>query len=120
MMRTRQKVLIKAQELVSGGWCKGTMARDSMGLPCATLSAVAVKFCAAGAIERAARDVLFAGRNSLDVHEAMQVTQAALEAENDLKDVLGTDRLDLWNDSSARTLQNITEAMATAAGKEAA
>ncbi len=55
----QHQIISRALELVSneGTWAKGALARRADGMPCAPMHPRAVRFCAVGALQRAAGEL---------------------------------------------------------------
>src|SRR4051812_1099310 len=80
-------VIERAIKLIESGWCQCTEARDADEDRVSWCSKRAVRFCAMGAIKRAARDVtgrkdVKLARNIIRSFDAM--TEAGIMAVNDL------------------------------------
>lgn len=92
-------ILRKAAALVRKGWCKGSPARDSLGLVVGPLDEDAVEFCAIGAIQRVCRALTADG---------------AWEARRALREVIGME-IAPWNDGIARDAEQVARAFEEAA-----
>ena len=96
------QVLKAARKLIAAGWTRNTYARRKDGTPCNERSPVAARFCAMGAIDRAAGDAIL----------------AHLQARNVLREFMG-DNVVAFNDTStkARVLAAFDKAIASASKK---
>jgi len=111
------EVLTRARELVRAGWEQGVSARDENGNVCGPLDARAATFCALGAIDRAADEVLGRPRTR-GVGITADVVQLSVNAAAVLREEIefqyGEVQVSSWNDFEARTVAEVAQAFADA------
>jgi hypothetical protein len=78
----QQQIIARALEIISDEsmWTRGSMARTTDGKACACLDPLAVRFCAVGALCRAAGELL--SSNGFD--RALEAEHLVLAANNEL------------------------------------
>ena len=94
MNNNERKVLILARGLVKAGWCRGSMAKNRRGVGCSPTAHEAVRFCAHGAIKRAA----------VDYRVDETVVSCYLKRALSVPSLLGT-----WNDAPTRTKKEVLD-----------
>ena len=110
MPDTAEQILIRAAQLVEQGWCRFSAAQDDLGTPLRDpLSPNAVKWCAIGALCRAAGGG-FTEPNGLEL-------EAERRLGNYLMDRFGTAHLSHWNDGIAHDAIEVAAALRAAAAE---
>ena len=81
----QQQIIARALEIISdeSKWTRGAMARLADGKPCGCLDPRAVCFCAVGALNRSAGEILAANR----FYHASEAEHEVLAANNELRDL---------------------------------
>src|SRR5271169_2631949 len=79
----QQQIIARALEIISdeSKWTRGSMARMADGKACACLNPRAVRFCAVGALNRAAGEILAANR----FYHASEAEHEVLAANNEAR-----------------------------------
>jgi hypothetical protein len=97
-MSKKLEILKAARELLArpNGWCQDTFATTELGNTCSVLSDVAARFCAAGALDRAAMVEVYGNRNGLEA-------EAVADALNAEAVRFGFVNLPDFNDATDRT-----------------
>jgi|SRR5690606_34808907 len=97
----KSEIMTYAKDLIEKGWCKRHSATDKFGNITGTTSECAENFCTAGAIWRAAHDVLpFSTYNTLVINELIIDFLSA----NKIKSIPD------WNDRWYRTKKSVLKA----------
>jgi hypothetical protein len=96
-----EQMLADAYELVLGGWCQGSSARDEMGRAIEPSSAFARRWSAAGALERVWRRSPEEGDLALEAFERANLALAAA-----IRDVPQR-----WNDGHGRSCAEVLAAL---------
>jgi hypothetical protein len=91
----QHQIIARAMELIAdeAHWTRGALARDKHGVFCCWESARATKFCAVGALARAAADLLGstadAGPLALDVARQVMIANAVPRCLQQINDIEG-------------------------------
>ena len=100
-----QKILNRAAELVTQGWCKMTAAKDELGRHVPPTHPNACRWCATGAIDKAVDDII----PNLGRHEqAWEVNRLAkyVQEANGIVCLLHR-----WNDSEKTTQEQVIQVL---------
>lgn len=95
-----KRVLTRAYNLVRKGWTKGCLARNKYSNPVSVKCDNAVRFCALGAVERAALSVTEDRRDDV-LADALTAISAAGRTEGQYWD------LECYNDEDYRTVEDV-------------
>jgi hypothetical protein len=98
-------ILVKAEELISSGWCKGVLARDRNDHGVNSDSKDAVSWCAMGAIDNAALGFVVDGK--IPRQEWFELSRHARLL---LRNLISVDSIPDWNDKEGRTQSDVVEA----------
>jgi hypothetical protein len=91
----QKQIIARALEIISdeSKWTRGSMARMADGTACACLDPLAVRFCAVGALYRAAGELLSSNGfdRALEAEHLVQAGSNALHGLPSINDVEGRD-----------------------------
>ena len=112
--------LQKARDLLAGGWCQGTLARDAEGIACVKGEHDPASYCLNGALSYAWDELFFdleAARNAIKRaghhlgHDMMALLdewdQKQIESAADMPALATRWALEAWNDKGERTQEEV-------------